>query len=463
MSNNLLRISLTERQLLKAYIENPQIIPDKDIFITEIAKEYHCILLDLRDKNLELIPEHILKNSIEYIDSASLQAILETNYQKDQIALYEKELSVDAKLQVLESSILRKLTTELSKKGGKNVEAITEIYNELGEVLDDLDSKKEVPLAFCDVLEQHLPVLEKRINLINQPTGCYLLDTLIPNPTAGLAIVGGFSGSLKTTFTTNYWAKQRLIKRLPTAVINTELSFTGYTDNFVSSLIKESYNDILMLDSDNVDFNVILEKYDRLLSKYKEHTNFLMFPRNNCSISELNTFIKYARKKMKMSDNTLLYVFADLLSMFDDFGENSKSNKADAIENGVNKINTIALNTNTLIVGTVQFRRPEFATGRKIEKEEDIEKLRASLSSIKSSGAWAERARWVFLLHNPYHLVRTYPCNPVLKAMIDPILEVTSAKDTYMGLTGKTIKYYFNAELKQLIPYHEEEEEGETT
>jgi len=456
MSNTLLRISLTERQLLKSYIDDPSIISDDDIFITEIAKEFHYIFLELRDKDLSFIPEHILKHSVEYVDEKSLQAILDTEYQKDKISFYENELHVDNKLQYLENSLLRKLASELTKKGSKDLQIIENIYEELGDTLNSLSNKKDKPLAFKDVLEEHLPEISKRITNQNVTTGCYMIDKLIPNPVAGLCILGGFSGSLKSTFTMDYWAKQRLIKRLPTAVINTELAFGGYVDNFIPSMIKESYSDILALDPDNVDFNVILEKYDQLINRYDKHSKFLMFPKNSCSIAEMTTFIKYARKKMNLDDNTIMYLFVDLLSMFTDFCENANSTKADAIENGVNKINTIALENNILLVGTVQFKRPEFATGRKIEKEEDIDKLKASLSSIKSSGAWQERARFVMLLHNPYHLVRTFPCNPVLRETVDPILDVTMAKDTYMGRNGTTIRYYFNADYKQLIPYEEE-------
>ncbi len=460
MSNNILRISLTERQLLKAYIDNPNLIPDDDIFITEIAKEYHYAFLELRDNELDFIPEHILKQSIEYIDEKSLQAILATEYQTDKVSFYEKELSVDNKLQILESSVLRKLTAELTKKGSKDIEIIQGIYEELGETLDSISQKKEKPYTFKEVLEEHLHDMAKRTSSTIQPTGCYFMDRLIPNPVAGLCILGGFSGSLKTTFT-SYWAKQRLIKRLPTAVINTELAFSGYVDNFIPSMIKEPYNDILALEPETIDFNVILEKYEKLITRYEKHSKFLMFPKSSCSIAELNTFVKFARKQMKLSDDTLLYIFADLLSMFSDFCESANSTKADAIENGVNKINNICLQNNVLLVGTVQFKRPDFATGRKIEKEEDIEKLKASLSSIKSSGAWVERSRWTILLHNPYNLVHTFPCNPVLKEMIDPILEVTMAKDTYMGRNGNTIKYYFDVDYKRLVPYEEEFEESE--
>jgi hypothetical protein len=286
-----------------------------------------------------------------------------------------------------------------------------------------------------------------------------MIDRLIPNPVAGLCILGGYSGSMKSTFSMDYWCKQRVIKRLPTIAINTELAFDGYVDNFIPSMMKESYRDILALDDDNVDFNSILEKYEGLMKRYEKHSKFYLYPKSSCSIAELKTFIKWSRKQMKLKDDQTLYVFADLLSMFTDFGEQANATKADAIENGVNKINSILLDNNCLMIGTVQFKRPEFGTGRKIEKEEDIDKLRASLSSIKSSGAWQERARWVVLLNNPYHMVRSFPCNPILRETIDPILEVTMAKDTYMGMNGNSVYYYFESDQKKLIPYEKEFED----
>lgn len=459
--SNTLKISLTEKQLLHAYIDNPDLLLDnEDLFITEIAREYHTVLLILKDKGYSFIPEHILKEKFELIDSDSLQSILETSYQKDKIKEYEQDLIVEAKFNELQNKIVKNIAFELSKKGPKDMESLKNLYQELGETLDIIENKrqKDTPFTFTEMLNEHLPEMKKRVNMIHQPTGCFLMDTLIPNPVAGLCILGGFSGSLKTTFT-SYWAKQRLVKRMPTAVVNTELAFDGYVDNFIPSMIKESYADILSLNPDNTDFGIILEKYEKLMGRYSTHNKFFMYPKNSCSIFEIEQFIKYTRKKMNLSNDKLLYVFADLLSMFSDFNESRNMTKADAIENGVNRLNSICLEHNVLLVGTVQFKRPDFAIGRQIEKEEDIEKLRASLSSIKSSGAWVERSRWVLLLHNPFNLVNTYPCNPILKETIDPILEVTLAKDTYMGNNGKTIKYYFNGELKQLIPYLENDTE----
>ncbi len=456
-----LRISLTEKQLLKAYIDNPDLLTEEDIFITEIGKEFQYILLSLKDDGLSFIPEHIIKRSEEFVTPEALSSILDTEYQADKVSVYERELDVDNKLQVLESDILKQITVELTKKGAKDLDILESIYEKFGDTLESIKQEDDSkPFTFRKALDKHAPVLLKRSTHVSQTTGCYMLDRLMPNPVAGLCILGGFSGSMKTTYTM-YLEKQRLIKRLPTGAINTELAFNGYMDNFIPSMIKENYHDILGLDIDNTDFNSIVEKFEVLQDRYGRHDKFLLYPKPTASIQEVKLFIKYCRKKMGLHKDTLFYLFVDLLSMLEDFGESGNSTKADAIENGVNKLNNMALEENTLIFGTVQFKRPEFATGRKIEKIEDLEKLRASLSSIKSSGAWQERARFVLLLNNPYHMARSFPCNPIIRELIDPILEVTMAKDTYMGMNGNSVKYYFHSNYKQLVPYEEEYEENE--
>jgi hypothetical protein len=288
-----------------------------------------------------------------------------------------------------------------------------------------------------------------------------MFDKLLPHIVPGVCIVGGYSGSMKTTFML-YLAKQRLVKRLPTIYVNTELSFGGYMDSSIASMIKEPYYDILGI-GDNpemIDFNSIMEKYSNLKDKYKEHTMFRLWPKASASLTDLKAFILSARKSMGLKEGTTLFAFVDLLSMIKEFNDvEGGRNKADTIENGINLLNEIALSTNTLLIGTVQLKRQDPV--RRIEREEDIEKFRPTLATIKSAGAYEERARFVILLHNPYHIVHKTPCNPIIRDTISPILELMMMKDTYIGKTGDMIKYYFNASIKNLNPYEEEIIENE--
>ena len=455
--SNKIEIALSEKQILHSWVDNPTLISEDDIFITDVAKEFQYILLSLQDKGLNFIPEHILKESVEFVNEKTITSILETSYQADKTETYKKDLFVNTQILSLEDKVLKELAIEISKKGHKDFEAIKTLYEDFGNILDSIDTKKEEPLTFYDALALHEPVLEQRSHAVSKTTGCYMLDKIMPNIVPGIAIIGGFSGSMKTTYC-NYLTKQRIVKRLPTVGINTELAFNGYMDNTISSMIKEPYYDILGISPDNnnsmIDYTSIMGKYEGLKKRYKNRNNFYLFPRNSCSIKEVKPFLVSSRKKMKLKDDETLFCFVDLLSMLDEFGNNeSGNNKADIIEKGVNTLNNIGLSTNTLIIGTIQMKRVEPV--KRIEREEDIEKFRPTLAGLKSSGSWEERARWVMVLHNPYHIVHKTPCNPIIQDTIDPILELTILKDTYTGKTGDTIKYYFNSTYKSLLPYEE--------
>lgn len=451
--SNILQVQLTEKQILHAWIDDPTLITEDDVFITEIAKEYQYIFLSLLEDGLDLIPEHILKRSEEYVNEASLKAILETKYQKDKISSYINEQHINNKLSFLETRILKDLTIEISKKGTKDLSIITDIYDQLGETLSSIDHKNKKYLSYKDALDLHQPVLEKRSNTKLQTSGCHFFDSLMPNIIPGLCTIAGYSGSMKTTFLM-YLAKQRLVKRLPTVYVNTELAFNGWMDNSISGFLKESYYDILGISSDDqhmIDYNNIIEKYEKLKIRFSKSDKFYLYPKSSASITELKSFIISTRKKMKLTDDTVLFAFVDLMSMLDDFNDTGNGSKADAIEHGVNKINDIGLSTNTLILGTVQLKRVDPV--KRIERLEDIEKFKPTLAGLKSSGAWEERSRWVLSLHNPYHIVHKTPCDPVVRSVVDPIISVISMKDTYTGKTGEEATYLFDSRTKSLKPY----------
>ena len=461
MSNNL-EITLTEKQVIHAWLDNPSlVVEDDNIFMTEIAIEFQYILLELKDQELSFIPEHILKKTVEFVDERAIQSVVDTQYQADKIDLYIKELKTSYKLLTLENEFIPSLKKELNKKGQKNIEAINSLYNSFGELLDSIDSNEDKPMTVFDALEKHEPTVESRSQMTNQHSGCYLFDSIMPHIVPGLCTIGGYSGSMKTTVML-YLAKQRIAKRLPTIYVNTELAFSGFMDSMISSMIKEPYYDILGIgdNPDMIDFNNIMDKYDKLMSKYFEHNMFRLWPKSSCSIAELKKFIINSRKQMGLKKETTLFAFVDLMSMMTEFNdEGGGKTKADMIEQGVNIINDIGLSTNTLIIGTVQLKRTDPV--KRIEREEDIEKFRPTLASLKSSGAWEERSRFVILLHNPYHIVNKTPCNPIVRDMVDPIVELTMMKDTYIGKTGDMIKYYFDAPIKALAPYEETETKEE--
>jgi len=452
-------VAITEKQILHLFIDNPSLLREDIDFISDIGKEFYFILLELKKENFDFLLEHIIKQSKKLVDISVINSVYSTEYQLDKLDTYIKELQTNDLLSSMESKILK----EVSKKGTKDVDKLKELYNEFGSVINKLDtitSKEKKELNFYDLLVEHKQVISNRSRAIRQTTGCFNLDKVLPVIIPGIVLITGYSGSAKSTYS-HYLMRQRLIKRLPTISVNTELSKVGVMDGLIPSLINVPYYDILGIDNnDMIDYNHILEEYDKLIEKYKDKEYFKYLNKYSCSSTELNNFIISSRRNMKMKDETTLFCFVDLFSMMSDFNDSTKGYaKAEVINTVLDKVNEVCLRTNTLLIGTVQLKRRDEL--KKITKIEDIETFRPNLSSIKSSGAWEERARLVLSLHNPWSIVHKNPCDELLRLTIDSVVELDTQKDTYFQQAGTRIKYLYQSDYKTFMPYFDENKEDE--
>lgn len=459
-----LEISITEKQILNIWISNPSLIKEEDIFITETAREFQTIFVFLKKENYELLPEHILKEAISLVTVQTLQEILDTQYQLDKLDSYYQDLFTRKKLSELSEDVEGSFGLELGSLGNDTV-VLKELSEKIDGTLLAINQKQQNKyLTFYDALEKNQDYLEQLHNSTFQTSGDYLFDRLLGKQglVASLNVLAGLSGHMKSTVCHHLFIS-RLVKKLPTIFINTELSFNAFMSSVIPVLMKTPYNDVtnsyFNLDEDLVDSQNVFEKYEELKYKFFERNNCYIYPNSTCSIDDIKEFILSSRKAMKLKDHQILYCFIDLLSMITDFNNATYGkNKADTIEDGVNKLNTILLDTNTFCLGTVQLRRRSDSV-KKIETEEDIEKLRETYDRIKSSGAWTERSRSVLLIHNPWALVRSYPCNSLIRDLQSPILEVDLTKSNYTGNSGGRIKFFFDSVYKKIYPYVESEED----
>ena len=129
----------------------------------------------------------------------------------------------------------------------------------------------------------------------------------------------------------------------------------------------------------------------------------------------------------------------------------SGTSRADAITQGVNKLNEFALSDNVFFLGTIQTRKMNNVP--KIEKIEDLNKFRIETSSIKESGSLLERSRVMLAIHNPKYIVNQNPCSQLIRDLVDPILEITVLKNSWSDTMGKSIYYYIDGEHKDLVNY----------
>lgn len=134
-----------------------------------------------------------------------------------------------------------------------------------------------------------------------------------------------------------------------------------------------------------------------------------------------------------------------------------KLSRADAITQGMNKLNVIALKHNVFFLATIQSRR--LSNKVQINDISDLNKFKISTEMLKESGSLEERSRVILALHNPKYLVNKNPCSQLIRDLVDPILELTVIKNSWKSNLGETIYYYIDNEHKDLINY--EPEDGE--
>lgn len=445
MAEENLKIALLEKQILHCLLENNELLEEKEIdcFISPQAQEFYFDLLHLKNEGKKVIAENILTLDNQFLTSELVIAVQSTDYDVKEFDSYVSKLETKALIHEFKSDTLGDLSENVN-----DFEKLDKIRSRIDE-LEQKRSNKSDYMTFHDLLEEYKVELDKRANGIKTTTGDYCLDTLIPNLQAGLGFIVGMSGSMKSTYIIKL-LRNRITKRLPTCAVNTELTRATYVDTMISTMIDENYTDLTESD-ENTDWDNIFNKLNELESHYdKCSKRFAFYPSNIASISDVKTFCRKCRKDFKLRDDELLFCTIDLTLMLSDMNVSGTS-RADAITQGVNKLNEFALSDNVFFLGTIQTRKMN--TVPKIEKIEDLNKFRIETSAIKESNSLLERSRVMLAIHNPKYIVNQNPCSQLIRDLVDPILEVTVLKNSWSDTMGKSIYYYIDGEHKDLVNY----------
>lgn len=451
MAEENLKIAILEKQILRCLLENNELLDKYEIesFISPQATELYFDLLTLRKENKKIIPENILTLDNQFLTSDLLLAVQETEYEFSEFEDYLSKLNVKAMIHEFKSDVL----TDLNENDS-DFEKLEQIKNRINEL--ENKSVKNDDSSFPSLIKEYKEEIKKRASGIRNTTGDYNLDKLIGGYQAGIGLILGMSGSMKSTFIIKL-LRNRITKRLPTCAINTELTHATYMDTLTSTMIDENYKNLTGFDcneDDMQDWDSILSKLDELEQVYerqdKKRKLFEFYPKNSVSISDIKQFCIKCRKDFKLKKDEILFCTIDLLLMIRDMNKSGMS-KADAIEEGMNRLNEIALEHNIFFLCTVQARRK--ANTVKIEKIEDLNQFKLSTEVIKSSGSLEERSRVILALHNPKYLADKNPCPQIVRDLVDPILELTVIKNSWQGNLGQTIYYYIDEDHKDLIDY----------
>ena len=445
MNESNLRCAILEKQILHCLLDHTELLDEKEIdcFISSQAQEFYFDLLHLKNEGKKVIAENILTLDNQFLTSELVIAVQSTDYDVNEFDSYVSKLETKALIHEFKSDTLSDLSENVS-----DFEKLDKIRLRIDE-LEQKRSNKSDYMTFHDLLEEYKVELDKRASGIKTTTGDYCLDTLIPNLQAGLGFIVGMSGSMKSTYIIKL-LRNRITKRLPTCAVNTELTRATYVDTMISTMIDENYTDLTESD-ENTDWDNIFNKLNELESHYdKCGKRFAFYPSNIASIGDIKNFCRKCRKDFRLKDDELLFCTIDLTLMISDMNVSGTS-RADAITQGVNKLNEFALSDNVFFLGTIQTRKMNNVP--KIEKIEDLNKFRIETSSIKESGSLLERSRVMLAIHNPKYIVNQNPCSQLIRDLVDPILEVTVLKNSWSDTMGKSIYYYIDGEHKDLVNY----------
>ena len=454
MAEENLQIAIFEKQILHCLLEHNELL-DKDYdisFISPQGLEFYLDLIKLRKQNKKIIAENILTLDNEYLTSELVIAVQETEYSVNEFDEYVDKLSTKSMIHEFKSDVL----TDLNENGS-DFEKLEDIKDRINELEEKISSKNNDGNSFPSLLREYKEEIKKRANGNKNTTGDYNLDKLIGGYQAGIGVIVGMSGSMKSTFIIKL-IRNRITKRLPTVVFNTELTHATYLDTMVSTMIDEDYRNLTGFDSDDdnmQDWDSILAKLDVLEKVYerqdKKRKLFEFYPSNSVSIADIRQFFKKCRKDFRLKDDEILFCTIDLLLMVKDMNVSGTS-RADAITQALNKLNEIALQDNIFFLGTIQSRRLQ--NDIKIENIDDLQKYRINLTMLKESASIEERARIVLALHNPKYLANRNPtCPQIVRDLVDPILELTVLKNSWQDNLGETVYYYIDEEHKDLIDY----------
>lgn len=452
MNESNLRCAILEKQILHCLFDHTELLDEKEIdcFISSQAQEFYFDLLHLKNEGKKVIAENILTLDNQFLTSELVIAVQSTDYDVKEFDSYVSKLETKALIHEFKSDTLSDLSENVS-----DFEKLDKIRSRIDE-LEQKKSKNEDTSSFPKLIQEYKEEIKKRASGNKNTTGDYNLDKLIGGFDAGIVLLLGMSGSMKSTLTIKI-LRNRITKRLPTCAINTELTHATYMDTLVSTMIDEDYNTLRGYDKDEddyTDWDGILAKLDELENVYSRKDDkrkmFDFYPSNSVSIADIKSFCRKCRKDFRLKKDETLFCSIDLLLMIRDMNKNGTS-RADAITQGINELNEFALTDNVLFFATVQAKRKSHTV--KIEKIEDLNEFRLSTEVIKESGSLEERSRAILSLHNPKYLVNKNPCSQLIRDLVDPILELTVIKNSWQENLGQTIYYYIDSDHKDLIDY----------
>lgn len=447
-----------EKYFLASLFHKPELINDTENFcVSNIGKALYSAVKKLVSENRKVTSSNVFYEA-HILHSALKEETVQHLFEDVQIDLDSFQTYYD----FVRKESLREEMKELSKDivvgvqttETYNVNALKEAVHLIRHKIDEFDQKVELlePKIIMDSFKEDLH--DRLVDNNQLSFGSSALTKVMGTPLPGeLTLLFARPSMGKTAFAINLF-DGIINQRVPVIYFTLEMSRTAITQRHIAKRLGINYSFFNNLEQDETKYEQQLALIEKKLKKsFNLFHKFAIVDASNLSISDMERLTNKFKEKHNAKSAMII---VDLLSMVSDFKNNS--NQQTAIQYGVDDLSGMLKRTDTHCIGLIQANRSTEG-GKKITKETDIDLFRPTLTNLKSSGAWEERARFVLGIHRPKYYYNRY--FPDMKDLVQNIMEVQLLKGSSVSEDQDLIKYFYYADKMQCIPYIRRDEEDE--
>ena len=451
---SLLSSQIVEQQILHFCFEYPEkILEIKDnYFLSTEGRILYDTLLDLYRNNASFSDENIISSGgqrSECITFELLSAIKKVEYDYRAWNHYRTILQSSYAKDRIQSKILKDALSISTLKSELDVAKMQDIVYELQECVNLARGQGSEVKTLKEMFDSYQNTLSKRASgSAFYDTGCVLLNSALStgfSPGEITTIFG--STSIGKSIYSLYLINRMVNKHIPCFYVSLEMSETSTMDRWMASRLripfKSLYNKNGMVDESIIErVKIEREKFEKTNSN-----TFCFLDDTRVSSASLEKMINQV--KMKMHTNYMV-VFVDLATMLEDFEDGTPA----IYEHAMNNLHRMTKRTGIHLVLVVQAVQKTLENHRPTTIE-GLKVFRPMLSSIKNSGAIAERSRQVLAVYREhYYASKFFPDDPLVQEE-DDIMEISILKCSN-DQVGRRLNYLHDGGLFRLYPMPED-------
>jgi len=448
---SLLSSQTVEQQILHFCLEHPEKIIEvkENYFLSSDGFDLYEVLLDLYRKGISFIDDNIISSGNrvnEGITQNLLQSIKQTTYDlqawEQYLFLIQEAYAKDR----IQTKLLKDGLSSVTIKGRLDVDKLQDIVYEIQNCINLAKGKAPSVKSIREMFDSYQNVLSNRLNgSAFYDTGCSLLNAALPTGFAPgeITTIFGSTGIGKSTYSL-YLINRLINKMIPCFYVSLEMSEVATMDRWMASRMRIPLQE-LFAKKGQIDESVY-ERVQLEREKLEHNRKFAFIDETRVSVSTLEKMIEQV--KLRLQSNYMV-VFIDLATMMEDFSEGTPI----AYEQAMNNIHQMTKRTGIHLVMIVQ------AVNKSLEKNrpttiEGLDIFRPLLSSIKNSGAIAERSRQVIsVFRKHYYALKFFP-EDILVQEEDDIMECQILKAS-QGLVGTVVHYLYDGNYFRIFPIPE--------